>query len=235
MDIYKKEISKRVIGAWEWRPLLLVILGFLVTGCATTGSQYGGGSAPAGSGNAACASAAQAGGAQQNCQHRGPIEITEDMPVDAEIKEEFKQAVIQLKQENYPEAIRLLKTVTGKTSKFTAPYIDLGIAYSRTKEYDKAEESLKKALSINRTHPVALFELGLVNRKTGRYGDARKLYETLLQIYPDFLPARKSLGVLCDIYMQDLSCALEQYEAYLKGRPEDEKVKIWVADVKSRM
>jgi len=41
--------------------------------------------------------------------------------------------------------------------------------------------------------------------------------------------------VLCDIYIQDLACALEQYEEYTSKNPDDEKVKIWLADIKSRM
>jgi hypothetical protein len=56
-----------------------------------------------------------------------------------------------------------------------------------------------------------------------------------LTMYPDFLPGRKNLGVLCDIYLQDLECALQNYEEYLKGVPGDEKVAIWITDVKSRI
>ena len=170
-----------------------------------------------------------------NCLPKGVIEISENFGVAPEVRGEFNQAVMYLNQEKYSEAIKLLLAVAGKTSKFSAPYINLGIAYSRTDELEKAEENFKKALEINANHPVAQNELGLVLRKTGRYVEARQLYETLLTMYPDFLPARKNLGVLCDIYIQDLNCAMVQYEEYLKGIPEDEKVKIWVADVKSRM
>ncbi|MCI0506323.1 MAG: tetratricopeptide repeat protein [Gammaproteobacteria bacterium] len=172
---------------------------------------------------------------QQKCLPRGVIEITETFKVDPEIQGEFNKALALLEEDKYAEAIQLLKAVTGKTSKFSAPYINLGIAYTRSGELDKAEESLKKALEIADQHPVAYNELGLVYRQTGRYKEARELYETLLNMYPDFLPAHKNLGVLCDIYIQDLNCALRQYEEYLKGMPGDEKVKIWVADVKSRM
>jgi tetratricopeptide (TPR) repeat protein len=172
---------------------------------------------------------------QQKCLPRGVIEITENFKVDPEVQGEFNKALALLDAEKYSEAIQLLKAVTGKTSKFSAPYINLGIAYTRSGELDKAEESLKKALEIADQHPVAYNELGLVYRQTGRYKEARELYETLLNLYPDFLPAHKNLGVLCDIYIQDLNCALRQYEEYLKGAPGDEKVKIWVADVKSRM
>jgi TolA-binding protein len=173
--------------------------------------------------------------AQNSCLPRGVIEIVENHQVDPEIRQEFQQALTMLEAENYADAIRLLKGVTGKTSKYTAPFINLGIAYARTGDLEKAEENFNKALEINSQHPVASNELGLVYRQTGRYSEARQLYESLLSLYPDFLPARKNLGVLCDIYIQDLDCALEQYKEYLKGIPDDEKVKIWVADVKSRM
>jgi Flp pilus assembly protein TadD len=173
--------------------------------------------------------------ANNECLPKGVIEISENFEVAPQIREEFREANMLLKKEEYPEAIRLLKGVIGKTGKFSAPYINLGIAFARTGELEKAEENLKKALELSTNHPVANNELGLVYRQTGRYQEARDLYESLLAVYPDFLPARKNLGVLCDIYIQDLECAMTQYQEYLKGVPDDEKVTIWVADVKSRM
>ena len=237
------------------RALVPVALCFLASACVTTGAQKESSTqskaqqtqaAQAQQTRAGCTgvntpnTSSQSDQAQvvplaQNCLPKGVIEITESYPVDPEVREEFQQAVTLLKEEKYPEAIRLLKAVSGKASKFTGPHINLGIAYVRTGELDKAEESLKQALELNAYHPVANNEMGLVYRKTGRYAEARQTYESLLTMYPDYLPARKNLGVLCDIYIQDLSCAMEQYEAYLEGMPDDENVKIWVADVKSRM
>lgn len=163
------------------------------------------------------------------------IEISEDYRVDSEVREEFDRAVTLMKQEQYEEAIMLLRAVTGKTNKFSSPFINLGIAYTRTDELEKAEESLNKALKLNKTHPAANNELALVYRKTGRFAEARKIYEELVSRYPNFLPAQKNLGVLCDLYLRDLKCALEQYEIYLSAVPDDKQVKIWVADLKNRM
>ena len=204
-------------------PLCISLL--LVTACATTGDNRQ-------TDRLACSSADER---QDNCGESGVIEITQKIGVDPDIKEEFNTAIALLNNKEYPEAIRLLKGVTGKTSKFTAPYINLGIVYARTGEMDKAKETFKKALEINAQHPVANNELGIVYRKTGQYKQAREHYQIVVNTYPEFLPAHKNLGVLCDIYLQDLECALQQYEEYLKGKPDDEKVKIWVADVKSRL
>jgi tetratricopeptide (TPR) repeat protein len=188
--------------------ILFAIVAF-VTGCATTGTRV--------------------------TQTNENIEISDNYSVNSEIREEFNKAVTLLKEEKYPEAIMLLRAVTGKIKKFTGPYINLAIAYIKTDELEKAEDNLKKALKLNKSHPAANNELALVYRKTGRFDEARKIYQEVLSQYPSFLPARKNLGVLCDLYLRDLNCALEQYESYLEVMPEDKKVQIWVADLKSRM
>lgn len=237
----QNEIAQIVARIGRW--VMPAFLCLLATACATTGGPGGEAYNDTQSNAAACAPGdkSQAGndgqgnGAQKPCVHTGPIEISENYPVSPEIKQDFKQAVTLLKEENYPDAIRMLKTVTAKTDKFSGPFIDLGIAYAQTKEYEKAEASLKKALVIHPMHPAALNELGIVYRETGKYHEARKVYEKLLRTYPGYMPAHKNLGVLCDIYLQDLDCALTQYETYLKAMPDDKRVKIWVADVKSRM
>lgn len=204
-------------------------LALFVSACATTSGNHPQVSQAVEKG---CTSEGEGKG---GCAPKGVIEISENYGVDPAVREEFKKSVALLSQEKYPEAIKLLIDVTGKTNKFTAPYINLGIAYARTGKMKEAEDSLKKALEINKHHPVALNELGLVYRKTGRYKEAREVYQSVLDVYPEFLPARKNLGVLCDIYLQDLNCALSEYEAYLKRVPDDKKVKIWIADVKNRM
>jgi tetratricopeptide (TPR) repeat protein len=224
MDIIKTE-NTITSNNWLLKLFPLFVSLLLVSACATTDGNRQ-------TDHLACASASER---QKDCDTSGVIEITQNIGVDPEIKEEFDTAIALLNDEKYPEAIRLLKGITGKTSNFTAPYINLGIAYARTGEMDKAEETLKKALEINAQHPVVNNELGIVYRKTGQYKKAREHYKLVVDTYPEFLPAHKNLGVLCDIYMRDLECALQQYEEYLKRKPDDETVKIWMADVKSRI
>ena len=116
----------------------------------------------------------------------------------------------------------------------TSAHIDLAIAYRETNDLERAEASLKKALELNSRHPVALNELGIVYRKTGRFAEARKSYEQVLALYPGFHFARRNLAILCDVYLGDASCALEQYELYLQTVPGDEKAAMWVADLRAR-
>ena len=162
------------------------------------------------------------------------IVITEEFGIDTYLSEKFNQAVIHIQNKKFKEAIELLVDVTSQTDKHSAPYINLAIAYSGMGENKEAEKVLLKALTINPTHPVTNNELGLVYRKSGRFAQAKTTYEQIIKNYPQFLPARKNLGILCDLFMKDLGCAIEQYEAYLSLRPEEKEVSIWLADLKKR-
>ncbi|MCW8899844.1 MAG: tetratricopeptide repeat protein [Gammaproteobacteria bacterium] len=162
------------------------------------------------------------------------IVISEEFGIDTYLSDKFKQAVIHINNKKYDDAIELLVEVTSQTDKHSAPYINLAIAYSETGKIKDAETILLKALTINPLHPVTNNELGLVYRKTGQFAKAKTTYEQVIKNYPQFLPARKNLGILCDLFMSDLNCAIEQYEAYLNVRPDEKEVSIWLADLKKR-
>ncbi len=160
------------------------------------------------------------------------IYLEENRSIDSSVRKEFAQATLLLQQGEYEKAITLLLNVTKVTKQNSAPFINLAMAYSIGGNLTKAEESLKQALEINPHHPVANNEYGLLLRKSGRYSEARTVYGNLLQKYPDFVPARKNLGVLCELYLNDRKCALEQYESYLNKVPDDKEVKLWLTGLK---
>ena len=161
--------------------------------------------------------------------------ITEVPPMDEALRREFDRAVAMLKDEVYDEAIVLLQEIIGKSPGVTAPYIDIAIAYRRTGRPELAEENLKTALELFPEHPVANNEYGLLYRGTGRFTEARAMYERTIARFPDYYPAHRNLGIVCDLYLSDLACALEHYEIYSVARPEDKQVKLWVADLRARL
>jgi lipoprotein NlpI len=94
---------------------------------------------------------------------------------------------------------------------------------------------LLKALALNPDHPIAHNELGIVFRKSGRFDEAKKSYEAALAIYPGYHYARRNLAVLCDLYLVDLQCALENYEAYMATVPSDSEATMWIVDIRNRI
>jgi Flp pilus assembly protein TadD len=161
--------------------------------------------------------------------------ITEDARIGGNVRADYEEALIYLQQGRHDEGIRLLESVAEAAPELSAPRIDLGIAYHRAGDLEAAEKNLLLALESNPAQPVAHNELGIVYRKTGRFAEARQSYEAALDIYPGFHFARRNLAVLCDLYLADLSCALENYEAYMTTVPSDDEASMWITDIRYRL
>lgn len=161
--------------------------------------------------------------------------VTNYSDIDSDVEADFVTAVALVKAEKYVQAIEILKAVIEREQRLPAPYVNIAIAYTKTGDAKVAEENLIHALKLDIGHPEANNELGLLYRKAGKFNAARTAYQNAIKEHPDYLPAKRNLGVLCDIYMHDYVCALEQFENYLELSPGDKTVEIWAVDVKNRL
>ena len=166
---------------------------------------------------------------------RNDVTVPEkNIALDVDVIADFDAAMKYLEAGEYAKGTDLLKKVTQRAPEHAVPHINLAMAYQKMGKLAEAEESIKKALELEPDHPVANTEYGVICRKTGRFAEAREVYERTLKRYPAFLPARKNLGVLCDIYLRDLECALTHYRLYSAAVPDNEQVRIWIADLEQR-
>lgn len=172
------------------------------------------------------------------------VEIQAENPavkISPKVRADFSAAMQAIKTSDYDKAVKLLNQVIAQSPDNPVPYINLAIVYIKaqkltlSEEYlTLAEKNLKQAIKIDPENPVANNEYALLYRKTGRFAEARQIYERTLTKYPNFMIARRNLGILCDLYMKDYECALKHYVIYSSAMPDDKAVKIWIADLRGR-
>src|SRR6185369_3100761 len=157
-------------------------------------------------------------------QPDGGFQLTEKVRIPADVRADYDNAVRLLEAQQYEQGIALLLKVTQKASNAAAAYVDLGIAYSKSGDLDKALASFKRAVELEPRQLVAYNELGIVYRRKGDFAAARDSYQHALAVFPGFHYARLNLAILCDLYLSDLGCARDNYLAYQQVVPDDKQV-----------
>jgi tetratricopeptide (TPR) repeat protein len=107
--------------------------------------------------------------------------------------------------------------------------------YSRTSRYGDAEAAFNAALKRNPDNAVANDELGIVERKLGKFAQAEAAYQRTIAIEPSYAPAYFNLGVLYDLYLDEPKKALEQFEHYLTLAGDNKQVAGWVIELRKRV
>ncbi len=226
---------------WRW-PKKRICGGFVVlavalavfSGC-TTGGKIKPGADSGQSSSSVEAAVAKRASVRRLDDGREGFTIMETSRMDGASRSSFERAVAMMNEGDFGKAVEFLEKVIERSPGVTAPYINIAIAYERIDKPEQAEQHLKTALTMVPGHPVASNEYGLLLRKAGRFAEARTIYEKTLGTFPEYLPAHKNLGILCDLYLNDPACAIEQYQIYSEAMPEDAQVGIWIADLRMRL
>ena len=155
--------------------------------------------------------------------------------IDPAVQVRYQQALEWIRSKRYEPAIKALTAITSQAPTLSGPHVNLGIAYAGLGNLQDAERAFRKALELNPENPVARNQLGILQRKQGKFDQARESYLGVLAAHPNYPYAHLNMGILCDLYLQNNECALRHYERYLQlVESRDEQVKLWVVDLRKR-
>ena len=148
----------------------------------------------------------------------------------------YEDAVASLKSGKTALAVELLVQVSNDAPDKPYVFTNLGLAYLKLKEPDLAEQAFKQAIARDDKDAVAHNHLGILQRQKGQFKEAMNRYQRAIQIDSSYASAHLNLGILFDIYLQDLDLALRHYQKYqsLIGK-EDTQVAGWIVDIKRRL
>jgi len=155
--------------------------------------------------------------------------------IAAKAMPEYGRALMAMRNGELEQALVMLQSLHTSYPQLSGPLVNQGRNYWQQEKYDEASDALNKALEVNSQNPYAHNLLGLVMREQGKFDEARQHYLQAVQLDPKYARAHFNLGVLAELYLQDLNLALDHFRAYqgLQKTP-DNTVANWIADLERR-
>ena len=75
----------------------------------------------------------------------------------------------------------------------------------------------------------------MLHRRNGNFPEAEAAYLKAVTADPDYALAHYNLGVLNELYLQELGTALRHFERYQEIVGGDEQVEKWITDLQRRV
>ena len=175
--------------------------------------------------------------AESDAEHIPPVPHDPAVqPIALEAMPEYARALQAMRSGDLDKALVMFQSVSSRYPQLSGPLVNQGIIRRQQKRHLEAEEGLRQALSVNSSNPYAHNALGLALREQGKFDEARKHYEAAITLDPKYARAHFNLGVLAELYLQDLPLALKHFRQYQTlQRQLDQSVANWVADLERRV
>jgi Flp pilus assembly protein TadD len=148
----------------------------------------------------------------------------------------YDDAIAALKEGHAESAEMLLTRLARDGAEKPGLFTNLGLARFRLQQDELAERAFRQALARDPDDAVAHNHIGILERRKGKFDNALKAYQRAIEIDAKYARAHLNLGILFDLYLQDLEKALQQYRLYqtLSGE-ENEQVAGWILDIERRL
>lgn len=214
-------------------PLLIV---FLVSGCA---SRVDTGLGDASDERTLSRHADQRGGAaasDSDAEHVPPVPHDPAVrPIAEAATQEYFRGLLYLRNDEHARALVVFQSMATRYPVLSGPWVNIGLIQLQQEDWTAAEESLRQAIATNDQNPYAHNALGVALREQGRFAEAKRHYQEAVALDPRYARAHFNLGVLAELYLQDLPSALDHFRDYqaLQRQP-DPTVANWIADLERR-
>lgn len=155
--------------------------------------------------------------------------------IPAKARTLYEQAVAAMAAGNTVDAELRFKEFLLQYPDYPGAWVNLAILRSGQGDDDAAALHIDEALRIDPGNAAALNQLGMLKRRQGDFVAAEAAYLKAVTAQPEYPLAHYNLGVLNELYLQQLDTALQHFERFLELGGEDKQVEMWVADLKRRI
>ena len=148
-------------------------------------------------------------------------------------QQNYQRALDELDQGNYTAAQDVLERLIKKNPALAEPTANLALVYYKTGDYADAATAAEIALALMQdtgTDSPQLYNLlGQIHMQVGDFTAAQEFLKQAIELDAKYSNAYYNLGLLHDVFYQDIEAAINYYERYLElTEYSDETTKGWV-------
>lgn len=152
--------------------------------------------------------------------------------VQENINTYFFEGIRQKNADNAEAAIRNFNKVIELDPQNDAAYFELGLLYTKQKNYSLAENSLSKSVELDDNNAWYLNSYAKALENTGKYKESLVIYEKLIKLDPEKIEVYFDVASV-KLYLQDYKGAIKEYDFIEKKIGVNEEVinqkqKIWL-------
>lgn len=152
------------------------------------------------------------------------------------LTESFTQSLALKNSHQLEAAKQLLLSLLNQHPEFSGIELQLGDVAIKQQDQSTAMQHYQAAVSANPHNYYAHNRLGALQRKMGKFTEAEKSYQAAISAWPGFSDAYLNLAILQDLYLNQKTSAVENYQIYQLINPKgNRRVKGWIRDVKRQI
>lgn len=156
-------------------------------------------------------------------------------PIPSALTEAYNQGLELMQKEQYPEAEQHWQSTASQWPQFPGVWSNLALAQWHLEQYDEGLASTEKALELNKNFCPGIKVHALLVKEKGLFKEALADYQTAALCAPKDADIPYNMGIIYDLYLQDLSQALTHYtRAQELLTEEDANLTMWIADIQNR-
>jgi len=152
----------------------------------------------------------------------------------AAAQDDYGRAAVLAAGGKQTEAELQLKQFELQYPGYAAPATDVGLLARAQGRLADSQAALQRATTIDPNDAAAWSELGVTLRQEGKFGEAKAAYARAISANDSYAYAHCNLGVLLDLYLDDPTAALPEFERYRQLSGEDKPVSGWIAELRAR-
>lgn len=131
------------------------------------------------------------------------------------------------KKDIYARGIKELERAVEIMPTFSSAFTQMGVAYYRLKNYEKAIENYNKADALKPSDAITLNNIGSVYFEWGKYAEASEKFRNALQIDPRFVDAHMNLGSVYGT-LKDFNNAIASFQNAITYAPDNARAYFFI-------